>query len=210
MRTLAVAICAPSGTGKTTVAQALVGGNEELLFSVSATTRAARADEIDGVDYHFVGRGEFEAMIRDGRLLEWAEVHGELYGTPRANLEEAESQGKKLILDIDVQGARQVVKALPGTATIFLLPPSFEVLRTRLRSRGSEGAGRLRRRLETARSELRSVDEFEYVVVNDRLDETVAGIRAIIAAEGQRLSRSPAAIEELRRRLQEDLERALD
>ena len=209
MKTLAVAICAPSGAGKTTVAQALVSGNEELRFSVSATTRAARADEIDGVDYHFVGRDEFETMIRDGRLLEWAEVHGELYGTPHANLADAERQGKVLILDIDVQGARQVLKELPDTATIFLLPPSFEVLQLRLRSRGSEDAARLRRRMETARNELRSVEEFEYVVVNDRLDHTVAAIRSIIAAEGQRLSRGSAAIDELRRRLQEDLERAL-
>jgi len=207
MKSFAVAICAPSGTGKTTVARALVQGGTGLLFSVSATTRPARAGEQPGVDYHFVGRDEFEAMIERGELLEWAEVHGELYGTPRANLERAERDGKLLILDIDVQGAQQVVAARPDTVTIFLLPPSLGALLERLRNRESEDEVRLRQRLETAQRELERLDAFEYVVVNDRLEETVARVGSIIAAERQRRDRQAEQLAALGRRLREDLER---
>jgi guanylate kinase len=207
MKSFAVAICAPSGTGKTTVARALVQGGTGLLFSVSATTRPARAGEQPGVDYDFVGRDEFEAMIERGELLEWAEVHGELYGTPRANLERAERQGELLILDIDVQGAQQVVTARPDTVTIFLLPPSLGALLERLRNRESEDEVRLRQRLETAQRELERLDAFEYVVVNDRLEETVARVSSIIVAERQRRERQAEPLAALRRRLQEDLER---
>ncbi|KPK78473.1 MAG: hypothetical protein AMS25_15185 [Gemmatimonas sp. SM23_52] len=207
MKSFAVAICAPSGTGKTTVARALVRGGADLLFSVSATTRPARVGEQAGVDYHFVGRDEFEAMIAGGELLEWAEVHGELYGTPRANLERAERDGKLLILDIDVQGAQQVVTARPDTVTIFLLPPSLGALLERLRNRESEDEVRLRQRLETAQRELERLDAFEYVVVNDRLEETVARVGSIIAAERQRRDRQAEQLAALGRRLREDLER---
>jgi guanylate kinase len=205
-RSFALAICAPSGAGKTTVACALVEKSDDFTFSVSATTRSVRPGEREGVDYRFVGRDEFDSMIRNDELLEWAEVHGELYGTPRANLEEAERQGRLLILDIDVQGARQVVEALSDAVTVFLLPPSFEVLMERLRQRGSEDEGRLRRRLETAKNELKCIDEFQYVVVNDRLDDAVERIRAIVGAERQRLGRRSAEIAGLRRQLQEGLE----
>jgi guanylate kinase len=206
-RSFALAICAPSGAGKTTVACALVEKSDDFSFSVSATTRSVRPGEREGVDYRFVGRDEFDSMIRNDELLEWAEVHGELYGTPRANLEEADRQGRLLILDIDVQGARQVVEALSDAVTVFLLPPSFEVLMERLRQRGSEDEGRLRRRLETAKNELKCIDEFQYVVVNDRLDDAVERIRTIVGAERQRLSRRSAEIAGLRRQLQEGLER---
>ncbi len=206
-RSFALAICAPSGTGKTTVASALIEKSDNFVFSVSATTRAIRSGEHEGIDYHFVGRDQFDTMIRNGELLEWAEVHGELYGTPRANLEEAERQGRLLILDIDVQGARQVIEALSDAVTIFLLPPSFEVLMERLRQRSSEDEARLRRRLETAKNELKCIDEFQYVVINDRLDDAVEQIRTIVGGERQRLSRRSAEIAELRRELQEGLER---
>jgi len=201
MKNFAVAICAPSGVGKTTVARALVEQSPDLAFSVSATTRSARPGERPGVDYHFVARSEFESMIEQGLLLEWAEVHGELYGTPEANLEAAERDGEQLILDIDVQGAAQMVAACPDTVTIFLLPPSFGVLMERLRGRGSEDASRLRRRMETARSELEAMSAFQYMVVNDRLEEAVGRIRSIIVAEGQKSSRSGQDLEELRQRL---------
>jgi guanylate kinase len=189
MKSFAIAICAPSGVGKTTVARKLVDANEELAFSVSATTRQPRPSEQPGIDYHFVSRAVFESMIANDELLEWAEVHGDLYGTPQENLTAAEKAGKLLILDIDVQGARQVRQARPDSTAIFLLPPSFETLMKRLRGRGSEGAERLRRRLETAKEELRSVDAFQYIVVNDRLEDTVREIEAIITAEGRRLDR---------------------
>lgn len=206
MRSFAIAICAPSGAGKTTVARALVEASDDLQFSVSVTTRACRPDEQEGVDYRFVSRHEFESLIREGALLEWAEVHGEHYGTPRANLEEAERCGMLLLLDIDVQGARQVVDALSDTVTLFLLPPSFDALMERLRGRGSEDEGRLRRRLETAKSELRCVDEFQYVVINEQLQDTVSAIQAIVAAERLRRSRRGPEVSELRRRLLDGLE----
>jgi guanylate kinase len=190
VKSFAVAICAPSGAGKTTVCRALLSEAADLLFSVSATSRPPRTGEQDGSDYHFVSREGFESMIESGELLEWAKVHGELYGTPRSNLEEAKRQQRVLVLDIDVQGAGQLVEALPDAVTIFLLPPSFEVLMERLLSRGSEDPGRLKRRLETAKTELASLEAFQYVVINDRLDEAVARIRAIIAGEGQRADRA--------------------
>jgi guanylate kinase len=196
-----VAVCGPSGAGKTTVARALVASGDPIIFSVSATTRAVRPGERPGLDYHFVTREEFRSGIDAARFLEWAEVHGELYGTPRANLEEAERQGKVLVLDIDVQGARQVQQARPDTVTIFLLPPSYDVLMERLRARGSEDSERLRRRLQTARRELQDVASFQYAVVNDHLEGTVNLVRAIITGEGQRLSRRSEAVEMLRREL---------
>ncbi len=207
MKGFAVAICAPSGVGKTTVARALVEGSDDLLFSVSVTTRPPRPGERDGVDYHFVGRPEFESMVARGDLLEWAEVHGELYGTPRMNLERAEREGKVLVLDIDVQGAEQVVRARPDTVTVFLLPPNLDVLMERLSKRGSEDEARLRRRMETAKAELKRLDSFQYVVVNDRLEDALSAVRAIVVGERSRLSRSRAEIDELRRQLLAGLER---
>ena len=208
MRSTAVAICAPSGVGKTTVARRLVEASDDVVFSVSATTRPARSSERHGVDYFFVSRVEFESMIEEGALLEWAEVHGDLYGTPRANLEEAQRDGKQLILDIDVQGARQLVEAVPDRVTIFLLPPSFDVLLERLKGRKSEDEDRVRRRMQTAKSELEAVGEFQYVVVNDRLDDTVEEVQAIIRGEGRRSERTMREVEELSRGLLDALDGA--
>jgi guanylate kinase len=205
MTGFAIAICAPSGAGKTTICRELLAKGDDLLFSVSATTRDPRLDEKDGVDYQFVTRDKFREMIERGALLEWAEVHGDFYGTPRSNLETAERDGKLLVLDIDVQGARQVVEARPETVTIFLLPPSFDKLMERVKGRGSEDAERLRRRMETAKGELKELPSFQYVVVNDRLDETVARVRAIIDAERQRQSRQRLEIERLQSELQDGL-----
>ena len=208
MKSFAVALCAPSGTGKTTVARALVAASDDLVFSISVTTRPARRGERDGVDYRFVSRERFEAMVADGAMLEWAKVHGELYGTPRSNLEEAEKRGRVLILDIDVQGAEQAVRARPDTVTIFLLPPSAGALLERLRDRGSEDPGTLATRLETAQRELEVVDRFDYVVVNERVDDAVGAVRSIIAAERSRLSRQAAEIAALRASLKSGLESA--
>jgi guanylate kinase len=205
MNGFAITVCAPSGAGKTTVCQALLRDSEELMFSVSATTRPKRAKERDGVDYRFVTRDEFQGMIERGELLEWAEVHGELYGTPRSNLEQAEREGKLLLLDIDVQGASQMVDSLPDTVTVFLLPPSFDVLMERLRGRGSENASWLERRMQTAKAELEELPSFQYVVVNDALEDTVAAIRAIVDAERQRPGRRLGELDKLRRELEDGL-----
>ncbi len=194
-----VVLCAPSGTGKTTVSRALLERRDDLLFSVSATTRRPRPGERAGVDYFFVEREKFESMIAAGQFLEWAEVHGELYGTPSANQVAAAEAGKLLLLDIDVQGARQVKRSVPDTVTVFLLPPSFGELLKRLKRRGSEGSSDLRRRLETAKRELEAVDEFRYVVVNDRLEDTIDQVDSILGAERQASNRWGALVLELRR-----------
>lgn len=201
-----LALCAPSGTGKTTVARALADRHEDMLFSISATTRPPRASERDGVDYHFVNRDRFESMIADGELLEWAEVHGELYGTPVANLEDAAREGRILLLDIDVQGARQVVAARADTLAIFLLPPSSAVLLTRLRGRASEDPAELRRRLATAKGELAVMDQFDHVVINDELEAALRDIEALIR-DRSKASRPAAQLEDLRSRLLSDLEK---
>ena len=201
-----LALCAPSGTGKTTVARALLDRHEDMLFSISATTRPPRASERDGLDYHFVNRDRFESMIADGELLEWAEVHGELYGTPVANLEDAAREGRILLLDIDVQGARQVVAARSDTLAIFLLPPSSAVLLARLRGRASEDPAELRRRLATAKGELAVMDQFEHVVINDELEAALREIGALIR-DRSTASRPAAQLEDLRSRLLSDLEK---
>jgi len=160
-----------------------------VRFSVSATTRPPRPGERDGADYSFLSRDSFDSLVEADGLLEWAEVHGEMYGTPRESLSTAASGGCHLLLDIDVQGARQVREREPGAVLVFLLPPTAEVLVKRLRRRGSEDDERVRRRLRTALSELDAVQEFDYVVVNDDLDVTVRSVEAILEAEVRRTER---------------------
>lgn len=185
-RAFPVVLAAPSGTGKTTIARALVGAAPEFVFSVSATTRPPREGEREGYDYHFVGRPEFEAMIEAGELVEWAEVHGHLYGTPRANLAAAADRGEHVVLDIDVQGARQIRDREPEAVLIFVFPPSLETLLERLEKRGTERPEEVARRLRNARQELERAADFDYVVVNDDLDEAVAAVRSVVEAEAHR------------------------
>lgn len=173
-----VVLAAPSGTGKTTLARRLVD-DDAYSFSVSATTRKPRGHEREGVDYTFVDRARFEEMIAAGELAEWAEVHGQLYGTPRSQLEEAAHRGVHVVLDIDVQGARQIHRAVPDTKLIFVLPPDVDTLLSRLTSRGTEKRAEVARRLHTALEELQAVGVFDYVVVNDDLEQCLARIRAI-------------------------------
>lgn len=194
-----IVLAGPSGGGKTTLRQELLKRHADLLFSVSATTRRPRPDEHDGRDYRFLDREAFEALIEGGDLLEWAEVHGELYGTPRANLRTAWDAGAHLLLDIDVQGAHQLRAIQPDAVTIFLLPPDYGRLVERLRGRGSESEEALRTRMRTALSELSEVERFDYAVVNDELDETVRAVEAIFSAERHRVKRlSPDARERVR------------
>ena len=161
----------------------------DVRFSVSATTRPPRPGERDGADYRFLSRDSFDALIDSDGLLEWAEVHGELYGTPREALVRASEGGRHMLLDIDVQGARQVREREPASVLVCRLPPTAEVLVKRLRQRGSEDDEKVRRRLRTALSELEAVKEFDYVVVNDDLDLTVSAVEAILDAEGHRTER---------------------
>ena len=204
-----IVLAGPSGGGKTTVRQALLQRRSDLLFSVSATTRPPRPGEADGRDYQFVGRREFEALIQEGDLLEWAEVHGELYGTPRANLRRAWDEVAHLLLDIDVQGARQLRAIQTDAVTVFLLPPDYDRLIERLRGRGSEDAETFRRRMRTALSELSEVEGFDYAVVNDDLEETLQAVEAIISAERHRVKRRSPDVGFLVRDLSESLNRML-
>jgi guanylate kinase len=178
-----VVLTATSGTGKTTLAHSLVAGAGRFVFSVSATTRSPRKGEVDGVDYHFVDHAEFEAMVARGELVEWAEVHGRLYGTPRAELERAGARGEHVVLDIDVQGARQIKARIPDAKLIFVLPPDVDTLMGRLTGRGTETPETVARRLRTALQELQVVEEFDYVVVNDDLERCLDAIRAIVAGK---------------------------
>lgn len=182
-------LAGPSGGGKTTVCRRIVASRPDVRFSVSATTRPPRPGERDGADYRFLSRDSFDALIESDGLLEWAEVHGERYGTPREALVRASEGGSHMLLDIDVQGARQVREREPDSVLVFLLPPTAEVLVKRLRQRGSEDDEKVRRRLRTALSELEAVREFDYVVVNDDLDLTVSAVEAILDAEVHRTER---------------------
>jgi guanylate kinase len=173
-------LSAPSGAGKTTLANALRRRNRDVAFSVSATTRPPRPREVDGESYHFVGRDEFLRMRDAGELLEWAEVHGNLYGTPRENVRRAQARGEHLLLDIDVQGARQIRRSLPEAVLVFVLPPSAAALVKRLGSRGTEAPEVLRRRLRNAAEEVRAAPEFDHVVVNEVLATAVAELEDVL------------------------------
>jgi guanylate kinase len=179
-------VSAPSGTGKTTVVERLVQVVPDLGLSRSYTSRVMRAGECDGVDYNFITRARFEAMIAEHAFLEWADVFGNFYGTCAADAERELAAGRDLVLVIDVQGARQVRRLRPGLIGVFVLPPSFEVLERRLRGRSKDSEEAIRRRLATAREEIAAVDEYEYVVVNDQLDACVERLRAIVLAERSR------------------------
>jgi len=175
-----VVLSAPAGAGKTTLARALVTREVDFAFSISATTRAPRGNEVDGVDYFFLQEEEFLRRVEGGEFAEWARVHGDLYGTPRSSLLEAGRGGRHVVLDIDVQGAMQIREAVPEALLLFILPPSVDVLLQRLAGRGTEGEEALRRRMGTAVQELRAAEAFDFFVVNDDLDRAVEEIRDLV------------------------------
>ena len=172
----------PSGVGKGTVVKRLFEELDEICFSVSATTRKQRVGEEEGVNYFYKSRAEFEQMISSDKLLEWAEFVGNYYGTPRDFVEEMLESGKDVFLEIEVQGALQVIKSCKPV-TIFLLPPSFEELESRLRNRGTEDEETLQRRLAKAREEMKETDQFKYKVINDDVEAATEKLKAIILAE---------------------------
>jgi guanylate kinase len=205
-----VVLAAPSGTGKTTLAHRLVAHAPDYVFSISATTRLPRVGEIDGVDYHFVDRRRFEEMAAAGELVEWAEVHGRLYGTPRAELERAAARGVHVVLDIDVQGARQIKTRIPEAKLVFVLPPDVETLIGRLTGRGTEDRAEVARRLRSALRELQVVEEFDYVVVNDDLERCVETIRGIVSGNGATIETARAVAAGLAASLRREIGRILD
>jgi guanylate kinase len=185
-RGLLFVVSAPSGTGKTTVVERVAQIVPNLSLSRSYTSRAERVGETDGVDYNFITRQRFEAMIAEGAFLEWADVFGNLYGTCAADAERERAAGRDVVLVIDVQGARQV-RACCEPVGIFVLPPSFEVLERRLRGRSKDAEADIQRRLSTAKAEVAAYVEYDFVVVNDELDRCVDRLRSIIMAERARL-----------------------
>lgn len=177
----------PSGVGKGTLLERLIGRRENTVLSVSATTRAPRPGEEDGVHYHFVTRQRFEQLISIGGMLEFAEYGGQLYGTPKMYVEEQLRLGRDVVLEIEVKGAMQVKKAMPEAVLVFVMPPSFAELERRLRGRGTEDEGQIRKRLATAREEMRRAYEYEYVLVNDQVETAAQKLWAILDACGCRL-----------------------
>jgi guanylate kinase len=183
-------VSAPSGAGKTTISGRALRGIAGLEMSISCTTRAPRAGEVDGRDYTFLDRAEFEGRRARGAFAESAEVHGFLYGTPRAPIESALAEGRDMLLDIDVQGARQMKARYADEAVaVFVLPPSEAELERRLRARGTDPDEVIRRRLERARAEMEEYRSYDYYLVNHDVDETVGSLASIVAAERVRVSR---------------------
>jgi guanylate kinase len=176
-------VSAPSGSGKSTLVRAVLARDANLLFSVSYTTREPRGRELSGHDYNYISRDSFEQRIRTGEFLEWADVFGNYYGTHRSVLDRAIAEGKDLLLDIDVQGARQLKESIPDAVSIFVLAPSRGILEERLLKRSEDSAAVIEKRLKKAVDEIRSYDRYDYVLVNDDLEHSTDTLAAIVKAE---------------------------
>lgn len=182
-------ISAPSGAGKTTLCKEIVKVLPNLRFSVSYTTRQPRTGEVNGEDYYFIDEKRFREMIGNNEFAEWAEVHGNYYGTSKKVLDDIIDSGLDVILDIDIQGAAQIKKNIEGGVYIFVLPPSIEELRRRLDIRGQNRPDEIQRRLQRAIDEIREYKNYDYVIVNDRFEEALNALKSIIIAEGKRVKR---------------------
>ena len=174
-------ITGPSGVGKGTLVQRLLERHPNVWLSVSATTRAPRQGELDGVSYYFHGRERFSALVESGGLLEWAEFAGNCYGTPREPVELQLQSGRPVLLEIELEGARQVRRSFPDGFQIFLAPPTYQELERRIRGRGTDSEQAIQRRLERARQELKSQDEFDAVVINDCLDDSLRELERLMS-----------------------------
>lgn len=194
---IALVLCAPSGTGKTTLSKRLLTECPSFAFSVSCTTRAPRPGEVDGKDYKFLSREEFLALREAGFFAEWAEVHGNFYGTPLAAALDTLAAGRDILFDIDVQGAAQLKKTMPQAYFVFILPPSRAALEARLRGRGSETESSFARRLANARQELMEASWFDAWIVNDTVDEAYADLHAAFRAANLAPSRRPDLVTNL-------------
>ncbi len=197
MRPFPLVLSSPSGGGKTTIMRTLLSAREDLGYSVSATTRKMRPEETDGKDYFFLQRNEFQKRIKSGAFIEWAEYGGELYGTLRSQLEAVLMSGRHVVLDIEIQGAREVRRLYPDAVLVFILPPSAAELYRRLEKDGNRTAN-LEQRLQRAVIELNEALQYDYVVVNADRTEAVAEVAAILDAEVRRPRRNPELEEQLR------------
>ncbi len=184
-----VVISGPSGVGKTTIIKALLSRRDDVIFSVSCTTRPKRPGEVHGRDYFFITEEEFKSMVEREEFLEWAEVHGYLYGTPRRFIDKAMKEGKNVLLDIDVQGAMKVMETFKEGVFIFIAPPSVKALEERLRKRKTESEDKIRRRLEDAKWELGFIEKFQYLIINEELDRAIYELDSIITAEAKKVKR---------------------
>jgi len=199
-----IVVSAPSGAGKTTVLARVLRDLGGIRFSVSHTTRAPRGAERDGVEYHFVDRKAFGRLRDEGDLLEWAEVHGNLYGTGKAEIERAGAAGVDILLDLDVQGAAQVRQRIEDAVTVFILPPSYDVLEARLRGRGQDDEAAIGRRLAAAGREIDAFEQFDYAIVNEDLDASVEELKSIVRAARCRV----AVVRERARAIERTFEKA--
>ena len=199
-RGLLIILSSPSGAGKSTLARRLMGWDPDLRFSVSATTRAPRPGETDGVEYYFRSRAQFEAMVAAGEMLEHAEVFGNLYGTPKAPVEAAMAQGRDTLFDIDWQGGQQIRRSVLGkdAVSVFILPPSIAELESRLRKRAQDSDAVIAGRMAKSRDEISHWAEYDYVLVNRDLDETDEMLRTILRTERARADRQPGLTEIVR------------
>ncbi len=197
---LLLILSSPSGAGKSTLARRLMEWDPKMRFSVSATTRAPRPGEQDGREYHFRSRAEFEAMVATGQMLEHAEVFGNLYGSPRAPVEQAMAEGRDTVFDIDWQGGQQIKSSALGrdTVSVFVLPPTIAELDRRLRARAQDSEAVIAGRMARSRDEISHWAEYDYVLVNDDLDSTYNRLRGILEAERQRRDRQPGLAEFVR------------
>lgn len=191
-RGLMLVLSSPSGAGKSTIARNLIESDQSFELSVSVTTRPRRGSEIDGIHYHFRPRREFELLRDNDELLEWAEVHGNFYATPREPAERAMAEGRDMLFDIDWQGAKQLKEKMRGDiVSIFILPPSMKELKARLKRRAEDQEQVIETRLKNARTEIEHWTEYDFVIVNDDLDRAFTEVRAIVAAERLRRDRRP-------------------
>ena len=208
MNPFPIILSAPSGGGKTTIARELLRRRTDLGYSVSCTTRSPRVGEVEGRDYYFLSLAEFERRRDAGEFAESAEVHGNMYGTLRSEIERVLGSGKHVVMDIDVQGAQQFTRVFPQSVTIFVLPPSAEVLLERLRQRRTESKEQLAKRLQSALQELQAVELYQYVVTNDDLAKAVHRVSAIVDAEvvsRERVAGLRHQVSLLVRRLEEEI-----
>ena len=187
---LVIVVSAPSGGGKGTILKELFERNSNIKFSVSATTRNPRPGEVDGQHYYFIDKPKFQELIDNDKMLEHAEYCGNFYGTPREPIEKAVDEGYDIVLEIEVQGGAQIKKKIPECVSVFITPPSMEVLEKRLRNRGTETDEVIKNRLNTALSEIPHAKDYDYIVVNDKLEDAVAELESIIKAEKLKYSRN--------------------
>lgn len=197
-------ITGPSGCGKSSLVNSVLADVKDIQFSVSHTTRIKRRSEEEERDYYFVSKAEFEQMVREEKLAEWAVVHGSYYGTSRKEIEKKGAQGD-LLLNIDVQGAQQMMEKFKRAIFIFVVPPSFQELERRLKNRGDESPDSVKRRLEAAKKEIRHYPQFDYVVINDELDEAAMELKSIILSARCRLEFRKKELVPILRSFSEDL-----